>query len=95
MFVKKLASLILRQKGKSQNGCFKKTKHGQIFRKTNVSYPLIRTPEGKKCSFFGKLGVLCFLETPLLRFALLPYYRRLTHLHLFPANKQCINQTGS
>ena len=29
---------------------------------------------GKKCSFFGKFGVLCFLETPVLRFALLPYY---------------------
>ena len=24
---------------------------------------------------FGKFGVLCFLETPVLRFALLPYYR--------------------
>ena len=31
--------------------------------------------EGKKCSFFGKFGVLCLLETPVLRFALLPYYR--------------------
>ena len=30
---------------------------------------------GKKCLFFGKFGVLCFLETPVLRFALLPYYR--------------------
>ena len=30
----------------------------------------------KKCSFFGKLAVLCFLETPVLRFALLLYYRR-------------------
>ena len=30
----------------------------------------------KKCSFFGKFGVLCFLETPVLRFALLPYYWR-------------------
>ena len=29
---------------------------------------------GKKCSFFGKSGVFCFLETPALRFALLPYY---------------------
>ena len=29
---------------------------------------------GRKYSFFGKLGVLCFLETPVLRFALLPYY---------------------
>ena len=31
---------------------------------------------GKKCLFFGKFGLLCFLETPVLRFALLPYYRR-------------------
>ena len=29
---------------------------------------------GKKCSFFGKFGVLCFLETSVLRFALLSYY---------------------
>ena len=28
---------------------------------------------GKKCSFFGKFDVLCFLETPVLSFALLPY----------------------
>ena len=31
----------------------------------------------KKCSFFGKFGMLCFLETPVLRFALLPYYPRI------------------
>ena len=31
--------------------------------------------EGKKCLFFGNFGVLCFRETPVLRFALLPYYR--------------------
>ena len=31
---------------------------------------------GKKCLFFGNFGVFCFLETPVLRFALLPYYRR-------------------
>ena len=31
---------------------------------------------GKKCSFFGKFGVPCFHETPDLKFALLPYYRR-------------------
>ena len=30
---------------------------------------------GKKCQFFEKFGVLCFLEIPVLRFALLPYYR--------------------
>ena len=44
----------------------------------------IKTPErrhvcvsgGKKCSFFGKFGVLCFVETPVLKFTLLPYNRR-------------------
>ena len=35
---------------------------------------------GKKCSFFRKFGVLCILETPVLRFALLPYYRRIGEL---------------
>ena len=39
---------------------------------------------GKKCSFFGKFGVLCFLETPVLRFSLLPYHRRFqVTWHLF------------
>ena len=32
------------------------------------------TTGGKKCLFFGKFGVLCFLEMPVLRFTLLPYY---------------------
>ena len=31
---------------------------------------------GKKCSFFGKFAMLCFLETPFLRFFLLLYYLR-------------------
>ena len=35
--------------------------------------------EGKKCSFFGKFDVLCFLETAVFRFVLLPYYRRYTN----------------
>ena len=33
---------------------------------------------GYESSFYGKIGVLCFLVTPVLRFALLPYYRRLS-----------------
>ena len=50
----------------------------QIFRKKSISYPLYLCVSGsKKCSFFGKFGVLYFLETSVLRFALLPYYRRL------------------
>ena len=53
----------------------------QILRKTNISYPpsthaYVRVSGDKKCSFFGKFGMLCFLETPVLTFALLPYYRR-------------------
>ena len=32
---------------------------------------------GKKCSFFEKFGVLCFLVTSFLRFALSPYYRQI------------------
>ena len=54
----------------------------QIFRKTSISYPLIRTRAcayqgGKKCSFFGKIGVLCFLVAPFSRFALLRYCQRI------------------
>ena len=32
---------------------------------------------GKECLLFGKFGLLCFLETLVLRFTLLPYYQRL------------------
>ena len=38
---------------------------------------------GKKCLFFGNFGVLCFLEIPVLRFALLPYYRGIGESVLF------------
>ena len=31
----------------------------------------------KICLFFGNFGVLCFLETSVLRFALLPYHQRI------------------
>ena len=72
-------SLVIRQKGESQSGCFKKTKRAE-FSKISISYPIIRT---RTCAYygirngnFGKFGVLYFLETPVLRFAFLPYYRR-------------------
>ena len=41
--------------------------------------------KAKGRSFFGKFGVICYLEKPVLRFALLPYYPRsviLLHLHM-------------
>ena len=34
---------VIRQKGESENGCFKKAKHVKFFKKTKISYPLIRT----------------------------------------------------
>ena len=56
--------------------------------KTNISYPLIPTRTyvnvsvGKKCLFFGKFGVPCFFETPVLRCAFLSYYQRVLHSNL-------------
>ena len=46
---------------------------GQLcFKKTNY----VCVSGGKKCSFLGKFYVFCFLETPVLRFTLLPYYQQ-------------------
>ena len=57
---------------------FQENKTYQIFRQTNISYPLIRCVSGgKKFLFFGKFDVPCFLEKPVLRFTILPYYRRI------------------
>ena len=49
-------------KGRISKRAFQENKAREVFRKTTISL------------FFGKFGVLCFLETPVLRFALLPYY---------------------
>ena len=50
-------------KGRISKRVFQESKACQNFRKTNISYPLIRTP----------------VETLVLRFALLPYYRRVSN----------------
>ena len=60
------------------------------FRKTKISYHLIHTctyQGGKKCWFFGKFDVLCFLVTSVLRFALLPYYQRIMVVNLMKNSK--------
>ena len=78
-------SSVMRKKGESQNGCFKKTKHAKFSEKRKFVTPwyahLCVRIRGK-CSFFGKFGVLCLLETPVLRFALLPYYLRVIKRYL-------------
>ena len=85
-----LNSWAVRQKGESQNECYKKTKACQILWKTNISYPVIRTGacayQGvRNIFFFRKLGVLCFLVTPALIVALFPYYRQIIN----SSDKKC------
>ena len=71
--------VVNKSKGESQNGCYKKTKHAKFFRRFLTlwyTHMRLRIWGGKKCSFFEKFAVLSFLVTPVLRFAFLPYYRR-------------------
>ena len=68
-------------KGRISKRVLEENRACQISRKRNISYPLIHTHTCayrgiKNVRFFGKFGVLCFLETSILRFALLPYYPR-------------------
>ena len=56
------------------------TTFGNIARATTRRYVCVLG--GKKCSFFRKSAVLCFLVTSVFRFALLPYYRRLFYIQL-------------
>ena len=71
----KLLPSVIKQKSESQNGCFKKINHAKFSQKQTLN-KYLRVSGGKKCLFFGKVGVLCFLETPVLRFALLLYYQQ-------------------
>ena len=77
--------------GESQNGCFKKQSTPNVSKSEHFLPPDTHTyvcvSTGKKCLFYGKFGELCFLETPILRFTLLPYYRRISiarDLFFFP-----------
>ena len=71
---------VIRQKGKFENGCFKKTKHAKFPKNKHFSPPdthtYVSVSGNKKCSFFRKFGVLCSLKTPVSRFALLLYYQQ-------------------
>ena len=74
------------QKVESQNGGYN-TKHAKFSEKRTFLTPwYAHTHERnvryayqgvRNVCFFEKLGVLCLLVTTVLRFALLPYYRRL------------------
>ena len=74
------SSSVIRQKGESQNGVSRKQSTPNFPKNKHFLNPdthtYVSVLGSKKCSFFGKFCVLCFLETPILRFALLPHYRR-------------------
>ena len=57
------SSSVIRQKGESQNGCFKITKHVKFSKKRTFLAPDMHTyvcvSEGKKYSFFKKFSVFC------------------------------------
>ena len=76
----KINSLVIRQKDESQNGD-NKAKHAEFSEKRTFRTCAYQGDGGggggKKCLFFGKFGVVCFLVISVLRFALLPYYRRI------------------
>ena len=65
-------------KGQISKWMFQENKTRQIFRKNKHFLPRDTQTCGyqgvRNIRFFGKFGVLCFLETLVLRFAFLPYY---------------------
>ena len=80
-------SSVITQKGESQMGVTRK-KITPNFPKnehflTPDTHRHVHVTGGKQCSFFGKFGVLCFLVTPGLSLALLPYYRRIHNHHYY------------
>ena len=75
-------------KGRVSNGCYKKKNHAKFSEKrtfliTPDTHRHVHVTAGKQCSFFGKFGVLCFLVTPVLSLAILPYYRRIHNHHYY------------
>ena len=73
-------SSVITQKGKSQNGGFKKESTPNFPKSEHLLPPDTHTyvflSGDKKCSLFGKFGVLCFLETHILWFVFLAYHRQ-------------------
>ena len=67
------SSSVIRQKGKSKNECFKKTKHAKFFENELFLTPDTHTyvcvsggkkSGGKKCSFSENLACFVFLKHP-------------------------------
>ena len=72
-------SSVIKGKGRISKRVFRENEARQIFRKNKHFLPpdthtYVCASGVKGCSFFVKFLVLCFLETLVLRFALLLYY---------------------
>ena len=79
--------LVRKQKGGSQNVCYKKSKHTHFFEKWTFLTPLIRTCacaylEVRNVRFSENWRALLSCNTRFLRFTLLPYYRRSETCHI-------------
>ena len=71
-------SSVIKQKGESlKRGVSRKQSMPKFPKNKHFLPPDTHVSVGKKCLFFGNFCMLCFLETPVLRFALLPYYRQI------------------
>ena len=94
-----LKSSLVKQKGKSQSGDNKKTKHNKFSKKRTFLTPWYAHVRVCTCAyqgvknvrFFGKFGVLCILVTSPLWFAFFPYYRRNLLSHAFFLPKSSFN----
>ena len=87
-------SSAIRRKGESETGVTEKQSTSNFPKIKHFLLGNTRTymcvSGGKKCSFLGKFGVLRFLLTPVLRFALLP-----TNLLWTFSFWGCLNKKGS
>ena len=76
----------IRQKGEFQNECQRKQGRRNFPKNEHFLPPDKHTSVcvsgGKKCSFFGKLSLIFLLVKPVLKFCLLPYYRRIIPVYL-------------
>ena len=84
-------SLVIRQKADLKTGVTRKQITPNLPKNEHflpsVTYTYVSVSGGNKWSFFGTFGMLCCLVTPVLRFALLPYYRRIHCLKVSTEHK--------
>ena len=80
-----IKSSVVSQKGKSQNGCFKKSKHAKFSKKEKFLSPWCVSGGKRLLVFFLIFGVLCFFKTSfcLITESLLNFFAIFTNTLLF------------